>query len=170
VPEANDEIKTLVEGTPYVTRANAGDFESNHWLGLQLCGDGRQDGNIITGMLKLNVNRMQRRWTEVQELLGQAIIKVGEEVLDEHLHIECQLSPVGTGGRHALLDVASDTGWDKRGSSRLYDSINCTKGTDHDASVYPKNYEGSSKGMEATGAVRIVRKLFQNLKHTLLTW
>jgi hypothetical protein len=132
---------------------------------------------------------MQRRWTEVQELLGLAIIEVGEQVLDENLHIECQLSPVGKGGRRAL-DVASDTRWDKRGSSRRYDSVSgcsvafglrsalpigieamstvcikCTKGTEHDDVLCPKNYEGSSKGMEAMGAVRIVRRLFENLKH-----
>jgi hypothetical protein len=124
VPEAQAKIKTLVKGRPYATRVNCGDFEINRRLslGLQLCGDGRQDGNIIAGMLKLNVNPMQRRWTEVQELLGQAIIRVGEEVLDENLHIECKLSPVGLDGRHAL-DVASDTRWDKRGSSRRYDSV-----------------------------------------------
>jgi hypothetical protein len=191
VPEAHDKIKTLKKGKPYATRVNCGDFEINRrlCLGLQLCGDGRQDGNIIAGMLKLNVNPMQRRWTEIQELLGQAIIRVGEEVLDENLHIECKLSPIGVDGRHAL-DVASDTRWDKRGSSRRYDSVSgcsvafglrsslpigieamstvcikCTKGTDHNKEVCPKNYEGSSKGMEATGAVRIVRRLFENLKH-----
>jgi hypothetical protein len=64
-------------------------------------------------MLKLNVNPMQRRWTEVQELLGQAIIRVGEEVLDENLHIECKLSPIGVDG-HQM---------GQRGSSRRYDSV-----------------------------------------------
>jgi hypothetical protein len=73
-------------------------------------------------MLNLNVRPMQRRWTEVQELVGKFIIQVGEEVLKENLHIECMLSPVGDDGRHAL-DIASDTRWDKRGSTRRYDSL-----------------------------------------------
>jgi hypothetical protein len=54
---------------------------------------------------------MQRRWTEVQELLG-LYYRSRRTSLDENLHIECQLSPVGKGGRRAL-DVASDTRWDK---------------------------------------------------------
>jgi hypothetical protein len=91
-------------------------------LGLQLSGDGRQEGKIIMGMLNINLNPMKRKWTEVQELIGKVIIDVGNEVLEENLHIECMLSPVGVGGRRAL-DVASDTRWNKRGSTRRYDSL-----------------------------------------------
>jgi hypothetical protein len=139
-------------------------------------------------MLKLNVNPMRARWTEVQESLAQAIIQVGDEVLDENLHIECMHhSPLGDGGRYAL-DVASDTRWDKRGSTRRYDSlsgcsvtfglrtnlpigiesmsqvcIKCTHGVLHDKDICPKNYVGSAKGMEATGAARIVSRLFSKV-------
>jgi hypothetical protein len=65
---------------------------------------------------------MQRRWTEVQEYLAKPIIQVGLEILEENLHIECELSPLGGGGRHAL-DMGSDTRWDKRGSTCHYDSL-----------------------------------------------
>jgi hypothetical protein len=63
VPYATEKLKTLEDGKPYGTRVNSGDFEINRrlQLGLQLCGGGRQDGNIIAGMLKLNVNPMQKR-------------------------------------------------------------------------------------------------------------
>jgi hypothetical protein len=91
-------------------------------LGLQLCGDGRQEGEILAGMLNLNVNPMKQRWTEVQEILGKVVIQICVEVLEENLHIECLLCLVGAGCCHAL-DIASDTGWDKRGSSRRYDSF-----------------------------------------------
>jgi hypothetical protein len=168
---------------------NAGDFEIYHrlHLGLQLCGDGRQEANVIAGMMKLNVNPMQRRWTDVQEEVGVVIIQVGNEVLEENLHIECMLSPVGNQGRRAL-DVASDTHWDKRGSTRRYDSlsgctvtfglksnlpigmeamssicIKCKKGLEHNESLCPKNYDGSAKGMEASGAATIVRRIFENI-------
>ena len=40
--------------------------------------------------------------------------------------------------------------------------IKCTKGTIHDKDVCAKNYEGSSKGMEASGAVKIVTRLFED--------
>jgi hypothetical protein len=188
VPSATHKLTTLQDGHPFATRVNAGDFEINRrlHLGLQLCGGGRQDGNIIAGMLNLNVNPMKAKWTEAQEMIGNVIINVGEEVLEENLHIECLLSPVGDDGRSAL-DVASDTRWDKRGSSRKYNSlsgcstafglrselpigievmsqvcIKCTKGIDHDPDICPKNYTGSAKGMEAAGAARIVCRLFAN--------
>jgi hypothetical protein len=129
---------------------------------------------------------MKQRWTKVQEVLGKVIIEIGVEVLQENLHIECALSPIGVDGRRAL-DVASDTRWDKRGSSRRYDSlsgcsvafglrselpigievmscicIKCKKGHVHEAAVCPRNYDGSSKGMEAGGAAKIVYRLFAN--------
>jgi hypothetical protein len=189
VPDATEKLKTLEDGKPYGTRVNSGDFEINRRLQLvlQLCGGGRQDGNIIAaGMLKLNVNPMRKRWTDMQEHLGKVIIAIGCEVLEENLHIECKLSPLGQDGRHAL-DVASDTRWDKRGSTRRYDSlsgcavafglrsdlpigiepmssacIKCKKGIHHEINVCPKNYEGSAKGMEAAGAAKIVKRLFAN--------
>jgi hypothetical protein len=37
------------------------------------------------------------------------------------------------------------------------------KGIEHVAAVCPKNYEGSLKGMEASGAAKIVSKLFANV-------
>jgi hypothetical protein len=124
---------------------------------------------------------MRRRWIEIQETLAKGIIKVGAKVLKENLHIECQLSPLGEGGRYAL-EVASDTRWDKWGSTCRYDSlsscsiafslrtnlpigiepmssacIKCSKCIEHDADVCSRNYEGSSKGMEAAGAAKIVK-------------
>ena len=190
VPSAISKLRTLKNGEPFATRVNAGDFEINRrfQLGLQLCGDGRQEGKIIAGMLNLNLNPMKSKWTYVQEVIGKVIIDIGEEVLEENLHIECLMSPIGEGGRRAL-DVASDTRWDKRGSTRAYNSlsgcsvafglrselpigieamsqvcIKCKKGSVHDVDVCPKNYTGSAKGMEAAGAAKIVCRLFLNEK------
>ncbi len=42
--------------------------------------------------------------------------------------------------------------------------IKCSKDVDHDISVCPKNYVGSSKGMEATGSARITKHLFETGK------
>jgi hypothetical protein len=191
VDESLHKIGVVDDKKPIGNRLNSGDFEINKrlHLGLQLCGNGRHDGAILAGMLKLNVNPMRKRWTEVQESLSKAIIQIGGEVLDENLHIECLHSPTGKDGRYAL-DVASDTRWDKRGSTRRYDSlsgcsvafglrtnlpvgieamsqvcIKCSKGIVHDDDVCPKNYVGSAKGMEATGAARIVSRLFANVQN-----
>jgi hypothetical protein len=190
VEEALPKIGLVNDKKPTGNRLNSGDFEINKrlHLGLQLGGSGRQDGAILAGMLKLNVNPMRARWAEVQESLAKAIIKIGGEVLNENLHIECMHSPVGVDGRYAL-DVASDTRWDKRGSIRRYNSlsgcsvafglrtnlpigieamsqvcIKCTKGIVHDDDVCPKNYAGSAKGMEATGMAKIVSRLFANVE------
>jgi hypothetical protein len=188
VPDSNKKVESVADGTAYSNRVNSGDFEINRRfiLGLQLCGNDRHDGMILGGMLKLNVNPMFKRWTEIQETLAKVVIQIGEEVLKENLHIECMLSPRGEDGRYAL-DVASDTRWDKRGSSRRYDSpsgcsvafglrahlpigieamsqicIKCKKGIDHANDLCPKNYGGSSKGVEASGAAKIVKRLFSN--------
>jgi hypothetical protein len=188
VPSARDKVKTLKLGQRFATRVNAGDFMINRrlQLGLQLSGDGRQEGKIVMGMLNVNLNPMKSKWTEVQELIGKVTMHVGNEVLEENLHIECMLSPAGEGGRGAL-DVASDTRWDKRGSTCRYDSlsgcsvafglrselpigievmssicIKCKKGRPHDPDVCPKNHAGSAKGMEAAGAAKIVNRLFLN--------
>jgi hypothetical protein len=191
VSESQSKVETLANGKPFQNRLNSADFEINRrfHLGLQLCGSGGHDGAVIAGMLKINVNPMQKQWTRLQETLAKAIIKVGTEVLDENLYIECQFNPKGEDGRYTL-EVASDTRWDKRGSTRRYNSlsgcsvafglraklpigietmssvcIKCTKGILHDADVCPKNYQGSSKGMEVTGAAAIVKRLFENVYH-----
>ena len=139
-------------------------------------------------MLNLNVRPMKSKWTDVQEKIGKLIIKIGSDVLDENLNIECLLSPLDVDQRHGL-DVASDTRWDKRGSTRRYDSlsgcavafglrsnlpigvevmssicIKCSKGHLHTADICSKNYTGSSKGMEAAGAAKIVCRLFLSEK------
>jgi hypothetical protein len=64
VPEALDKVTTLVAGRPFSTRANSGDFQINCrlQLGLQLYGDGRQDGKILAGMLNLNVQLPSPHW------------------------------------------------------------------------------------------------------------
>jgi hypothetical protein len=71
VPESRVKVESLPVGSPFQNRLNSGDFEINRrfQLGLQLCGSGRHNGGILGGMLKLNVNPMRKRWTEIQENL-----------------------------------------------------------------------------------------------------
>jgi hypothetical protein len=68
VTESKTKLDSLPDGNPFQNHLNSGDFELNRrfQLGLQLCGAGMQDGTVIAGMLKLNVNPMRRRWTEIQ--------------------------------------------------------------------------------------------------------
>jgi hypothetical protein len=181
-------LKTPQAGKPCGTRVNAGDFELNRWLvlGLQSCGNGQHDAKNIAGMLNLNVNPMKNKWTDTQELIRKAIILVRSQVLEENLATEAEMSPVAADGRRELA-VCSDTRWDKRGSSRRYDSlsgcsvfiglranmpigiecmsgvcIKCTKGLSHKVDVCPKNYTGRAKGMESYGAAKIAQRMFDN--------
>jgi hypothetical protein len=89
VNSSQEKLKTLQVGQPLGTRVNAGDFHINRrfFLGLQLSGNGRHDSMNITGLLNLNARSMYMRWTEIQEILSKAIIRVGKEVLQENLQI-----------------------------------------------------------------------------------
>ena len=79
VPSALTKLTTLREGEAYGTRVNAGDFEINRrfQMGLQLGGDGRQEGKIMAGMLNLNCNPMKNKWSDVQDIIGKVMIEVG---------------------------------------------------------------------------------------------
>jgi hypothetical protein len=123
VQSSHVKLKTLKVRQPLGTRVNAGDFEINRrlYFGLQLSGMGRHDAMNFTGMLNLNVKSMYTWWTEMQEVLAKALVQDRKEVLAENLQIECNLSPERN-GRKALA-VASDTRWDKKGSSQRYDSL-----------------------------------------------
>jgi hypothetical protein len=61
-------------------------------MGLSLCSGDIYDGTILVALLNLNDTPILKRWTEIQENIGLALIKVGKEVLKEKLHIKCLLS------------------------------------------------------------------------------
>ena len=182
-----DKIAKLQPGQAYRNRVNETDFSVNQklLLSLQMSGSGRTEAKIIPGMLNLANNPMSARITDMQQELGLAIVKIGKEVLRENLEKEKNLSPVGVDG-NKNLSVSNDARWDKRSAGRSYDSMSgcsvmngnrtgltiglepmsmtcmmCENNTPHDAEVCSHNYEGTSKGMEATGAARLVKRLFE---------
>jgi hypothetical protein len=70
---------------------------------------------------------MGKRWTEMQEHLGKQIINIGNEVLEENLHIEMGLSSMNDKGKKVLLVLAGNARWDKRGNAgRKKDSLGCS--------------------------------------------
>jgi hypothetical protein len=128
---------------------------------------------------------MTKRYTDLQNELGVSIIGLSNEILGENLRLEIEASPRVVNGRTAL-SVSSNARWDKRGSGRRYDSLSgcsvmlgnrtklviaveamsqvcskCRLGLPHEDSFCPKNYDGSSKGMEAEGAARTARRMFE---------
>jgi hypothetical protein len=62
--------------------------------------------------MNLNCNPMRKRWTEMQEQMGKLILEIAEEVLEENLEIEMDLSPSVEDDKKSLL-VAGDACWDK---------------------------------------------------------
>jgi hypothetical protein len=168
-------------GKPFLNKTNASNFEINNrfLLGLQIAQSGRKEAEIIPGMLNLSNGFMRKQYTDLQNELGLSIIGLSNEIQEENLRLEIEATPRVVNGWVAL-SVSSDARWDKQGSGCWYDSLSgcsmmlgnqtklvivfeamsqvcskCPKGQPHEDSLCPKNYDSSSKGMEAEGAARI---------------
>ena len=175
-------VRKVKRGKPYANKVNSNDYELNNrlTLGLQLCGAGRKEVSILSGMLNLHCNPMKNNITPMNNFLGHHILTIGREVLKENLKKEMAMSTdvVVAGTNRKLLSVAGDCRWDKRGSGRRRDSqsgtavsngnktqltieieqmsqycVKCQKQIPHDPAICSKNYTGSAKGMEARGAL-----------------
>jgi hypothetical protein len=154
-------------------------------LGLQIAGSGRKEAENIPGLLSLSNGFITKHYTELQDELGLSIIGLSKEILEENLRLKIEASLRVVGGRTAL-SVSSEARWDKPGSGHRYHSLlgcsvilgnrtklviaveamsqvcsRCCKGVPHADLLCPKNYDGSSKGIEAEGAARIDRLLFK---------
>jgi hypothetical protein len=182
-----ENISRVKVGTIYCNRVNSTEFSINQklLLAFQLSGSGRTKVKIIPGMLDLAQNRMAHRVTDIQRSLGVAILQIGKEVLLKNLQSEKSLSPIGFEGKSSIF-VSNDARWDKRSAGHWYDSLSgcsimignrsglviglkpmsqvciaCQKHVRYHPDFCSHNYEGSSKGMEATGASRLVRRLYE---------
>jgi hypothetical protein len=167
---------------------NAVDFQLNRklYLATQQCGGGFTEVKVIAGMLGLHNNPLQGRWKQLGNEIGQEIIALGQDVIEENVLIEMELSPEDEKGKKKLSGCG-DCRWDKRSSGRRYDSCSgccvviggraqvvlgiaamsnkcnrCTRGLPHAEELCPKNVECSSKGMEAIGCAEIVADIFEN--------
>jgi hypothetical protein len=168
---------------------NASDFDLNPklYLATQQCGGGAQEAKVMAGILGLHTDVLHGRWGSIAETVGLKIIETGEEILEENINIEMQLSPYDEEEEKRKLSTCGDCRWDKRSSGRRYDSmsgctcmigcrsqlvldiaamsnycIKCARKIEHEPELCPKNVECSSKGMEAIGSAKIVGELFDN--------
>jgi hypothetical protein len=109
--------KKMKPGEALSSKINSTDCELNRRvvLGLQMSGNERKEGYILSGIMNLNCNPMRNQWTEMQEHMGKLILEIAQEVLEENLQIKMGLSPPFKEDRKAL-SVARDARWDKRGS------------------------------------------------------
>jgi hypothetical protein len=161
-------------------------------LGLQQCGSGETESSVYAGMLDIAVNPMHSAWTRIEEEVGLVEINLGKTIVKENVALEvqkarakedCQVSNGKVG-----LSVQGDTRWDQRKGGHAYSSdsgthllvgnetltcvavetmskrcIKCERKITHNVDFCPRNYDGSSKGMEAVGAIRSVTRLFDTL-------
>jgi hypothetical protein len=144
--------------------------------------------HALAGMMDLAVNPVSNSWVRTKEEINLSQIHLGKAILDENLAAEVEATKqkdnwVTVDGKIGI-SVQGGSRWDQRKSGRSYNSdsgshilvgnatmkcvavevlskrcIKCEKGNDHQPFFCPKNYDGSSKGMEATGAIRNVISL-----------
>jgi hypothetical protein len=166
----------------------ASEFELNvkYLMGLQQCGAGENDAAVYAGMLDLAASPIHAGWTKLEEEIGLEEIQLGGEIIAENIELEKSITPESeTVDGRVSLSVQGDTRWDRRSSGHAYNSDSgasimvgnhssrvvalecmskrcrkCELGLMHETTSCPKNYQGSSKGMEAVGALRNVQKIW----------
>jgi hypothetical protein len=69
--------------------------------------------------MNLNCGPLPKWWMKMQEHLGNVVLDIGDEALEENLKIEIRVSLLNDQGKR-YLSVAGDIRWDKLGSWRKY--------------------------------------------------
>jgi hypothetical protein len=152
-------------------------------LALQQMGQGKTGAGILGGMFSIIPEGLKNQWTELEEAIAQYQIALGTTILEENVKKEQLLSEVDKFDRYLFcvsIDAAwntrgsgksynSDSGHHITVGNRTglvvalhYMSKRCVKCelaskagvvNVHDPNVCSRNYLGSSKGMEADGAL-----------------
>jgi hypothetical protein len=164
------------------------DLNVRFLAGVQQFGGGETEAHGLAGMMDLAVNPISNSWVRLEEEINLSQIHLGKAVLDENLAAEVEATKAQedcvTFEGKVGISVQGDSRWDQRKSGRAYNSDSgshllvgnatmkcvavevmskrcskCEKGIVHLPCFCPKNYDGSSKGMEATGAIRNVIRL-----------
>jgi hypothetical protein len=169
-------------------KAKKYDLNVRFLAGVQQFGGGKTEAHGLAGMMDLVVNPISNSWVRLEEEINLCQIHLGKAVLDENLAAEVEATKAEedcvTFEGKVGISVQGDSRWDQRKSSRAYNSDSgshllvgnammkcvavevmskrcskCEKGIIHQPCFCPKNYGGSSKGMEATGAIQNVIRL-----------
>ena len=160
-------------------------------MATQLFGEAQKAGEIVTGFLDLAPSAFQKNWWNMEGELADVHQELASEITETNLK-DSMIGKVPDITGKVPLTVSFDMGWQKRGRSynslsghaflidvhtgkvvamEVY-SKKCLKCSnfakqgltteefpDHKCA---KNYEGSSKGMEATAALAMVKRLFEH--------
>jgi hypothetical protein len=172
-PRVNKEPKK------YATAHRNSDYSINlkMVLAMQQLGCGQAGAAVVGGMLSIAPNVFNGKWSALEEEIAKIQTTLGETIIDENVEKEKQLSEQNTAGQY-LFCVSIDAGWNNTVGNRSglvvalhYMSRRCAKceigelqdkDNPHDKSVCSRNYTGSSKGMEAHGALKSCLHLHLN--------
>jgi hypothetical protein len=133
-------------------------------------------------------------YSNYEQKISLTHIRLAERILQENLEQEIEATRKwndyeGDENGKCGLRMAIDTGWTQRASGRCYKSptgqilgqglaagrfigvqlynnncVKCKLGKSHDGLMCSGNYDGSSKGMEATGAEKVILDFFEDEK------
>jgi hypothetical protein len=161
-------------------------------LAMQQLGCGQAGAAVVGGMLSIAPNVFNGKWSALEEEIAKIQTTLGETIIDENVEKEKQLSEQNTAGQYLFcvsIDAGwnnrgsgksydSDSGHHITVGNRSglvvalhYMSRRCAKceigelqdkDNPHDKSVCSRNYTGSSKGMEAHGALKSCLHLHLN--------
>jgi hypothetical protein len=161
-------------------------------LALQCLGSGHAGAGIIGAMLGILPDAFHSKWSVLEEAIGKTQVLLGNDILSENIEREKELSKQDKYGRYLFcvsIDGGwnnrgsgraynSDSGHHITVGNRSglvvalhYMSKRCSKcemetktgkRNLHDPNVCARNYEGSSKGMEAHGALKSCLNLHRN--------
>ena len=149
-------------------------------LAMEMLGFGQSGAATVAAMLSLNKNFFKFQYTTIEENISLVTTELAKQVVQKNLEKEVQATNEG-GSEPVGIGVAGDTSWNKRSTGYSYSSDSgthfligletkkivaycamsrrcskCERGSPRDDhnQFCSKNYEGSSGGMEATGALR----------------
>jgi hypothetical protein len=156
----------------------------------QLLGQSKKGASFIAGMLDISSKIDSMDWTKLEDGVGQHEIVVAEKIMEENREEEVEGTAPDERGKHCI-GVGADMGWQSGGTTynspsghailegekfrkalalMVYNKY-CAyciwakkRGGQAKPHVCCKNYEGSSKGMEAKGILSMVTFLWNKTK------
>ena len=102
-----------------------GDYDINRQvvLACQQSGGGARMASTFAGLMSVSRRSIwHHNFTQVEELIGIAQIRVGKDIIDKNLRDEIALSPLDIELNRAKVPLLMDGGWDQRASGRAYNS------------------------------------------------
>jgi hypothetical protein len=172
-------------------RNGLGDYDINRQIVLacQQSGGGARTASTFSGLMSLSSRSIwATTFTEVEELIGIAQIRLGKKIIAKNLEDEIAVSPMNHTINRRGVALNMDGGWDQRASGKSYNSpsgrvvsvggrtkkvcglkyfskrcAKCERKKEHPINLCanPEKYNKSSKAMESNGSVDQVLEIWE---------